>query len=167
MFSVNIKGSMFQFLVHFESIWLGFKPLKVGHLLFCAFVWLFTILGSPVQPVITLTQLIWMKRFFYIVFQGSFTSYVSNLRLWRIHLLSLEMWFRRQFLLLCKLLSWQIFMSMKASPKHYELGTTPIIFITIIQIINSKSLAWTKRMACELFVEKSWRRMQSVKAPTV
>ena len=63
MFNMHIKEPMFQFLACFKFVWLGFKTLKVGQLLFCAFVQLFTIQGSPLRLVITLTPLIWMNKF--------------------------------------------------------------------------------------------------------
>ena len=63
VFSFNIKNPMFYILSHFESVWLGFESLKVGHLLLSCWCELFKILGSPVWRVIILTQLTQMLKF--------------------------------------------------------------------------------------------------------
>lgn len=60
---------MFHILSHFKSIWLGFKSLKVGQLMFSCWCTLHIILGSPIWRAITFDQLTKILNFllFFIV----------------------------------------------------------------------------------------------------
>ena len=54
---------MFQISNRFESVWLGFEPLKVGQSQFSSFCTLHTFLGSPVWRAIKFDQLTIILKF--------------------------------------------------------------------------------------------------------
>ena len=70
MFSMHIKEPMFHISSCFNMFWQGFESLKVGCLLLLWWCILFRISESPVWPVITLTQLILLRKFlFYFILE--------------------------------------------------------------------------------------------------